>query len=206
MHKALCSECGEKCELPFKPTGDKPVLCSNCLEIKTTADRSSGRNLVQSKFREKRMYLAICADCGNECEVPFQPTPGKPIYCKSCFRKVDSTGSKKGEQFKDQFKTLHAKLDTVIRLLNSMVSTEETRKQPVTSKTVVSQPPKVTIIKKSKKAVSPKKTVKKKVTAKKTVAKKAAKKSAVTKKQKAVKQKTKKNSLFQKDRKEKKGC
>lgn len=25
-HKAICSECGEKCEVPFKPTDDKPVL------------------------------------------------------------------------------------------------------------------------------------------------------------------------------------
>lgn len=172
MHKAICSECGEKCEVPFKPTGDKPVLCSNCFESKANANRSSGRNAVPSKFREKRMYLAICAECGSECEVPFQPTPGKPIYCRNCFRKADSTGSKKTEQFKEQFKILNAKLDTIIKLLNPTVSTEETRVQQVTSKTVVSQPPKVTIIKQTKRKVSPKKTVKKKVVAKKATRKK----------------------------------
>ena len=182
MNKAICSECGEKCEVPFKPTGDKPVLCSKCFETKKNSNRSSERNAVQSRFREKRMYLAICAECGSECEVPFQPTPGKPIYCKNCFRKGDSTGSKKTEQFKEQFKVLHAKLDTIINLLNSMVSTEETRKQPVTSKTTVSQLPKVTIIKQTKRTVSPKKTVVKKVTAKKTVTKKDTKKATATKK------------------------
>lgn len=30
MHKAVCSECGKDCELPFNPTGDKPVFCSFC--------------------------------------------------------------------------------------------------------------------------------------------------------------------------------
>ena len=137
---------------------------------------------MQSKFQEKRMYPAICAECGNECEVPFQPTPGKPIYCRSCFRKGDSTGSKKSEQFKEQFKTLNSKLDTIIRLLNSMVPTEVKRVPPVTGKTAVSQPPKVTIIKQTKRKASPKKTVKKKVAAKKTVTKKGAKKATAPKK------------------------
>lgn len=30
MHKAICSECGKTCEVPFKPTGDKPVYCKEC--------------------------------------------------------------------------------------------------------------------------------------------------------------------------------
>ena len=190
MYKAICSECGKKCELSFKPTGDKPVFCSDCFEIKINANRSSERNAKQPKFREKRMHPAICAECGNGCEVPFQPTPGKPIYCKTCFRKGDSTGNKQGEQFK----TLNAKLDTIIRLLNSMVSSEEARAQPVTGKTTLSQPPKVTIIKQTKRTASPKKTVKKKGAAKKTVTKKATKKAPALKKKKAVKQMAKTTS------------
>lgn len=30
MHKATCSECGEECEVPFKPSQDKPVYCREC--------------------------------------------------------------------------------------------------------------------------------------------------------------------------------
>lgn len=33
MHKATCTDCGKGCEVPFRPSGDKPVLCSNCLAI-----------------------------------------------------------------------------------------------------------------------------------------------------------------------------
>ena len=30
MHKATCSECGKECEVPFKPSGDRPVYCRDC--------------------------------------------------------------------------------------------------------------------------------------------------------------------------------
>jgi CxxC-x17-CxxC domain-containing protein len=31
------------------------------------------------------MYAATCSNCGQETEVPFQPTSGKPVYCNTCF-------------------------------------------------------------------------------------------------------------------------
>ncbi len=31
-HRAVCAECGKDCEVPFKPSGDKPVYCSSCFE------------------------------------------------------------------------------------------------------------------------------------------------------------------------------
>lgn len=30
MFPAVCVECGERCEVPFKPTNGKPVFCRNC--------------------------------------------------------------------------------------------------------------------------------------------------------------------------------
>ena len=30
MHEATCSKCGKQCQVPFKPTGSKPVFCSEC--------------------------------------------------------------------------------------------------------------------------------------------------------------------------------
>jgi CxxC-x17-CxxC domain-containing protein len=41
MHQVTCSECGKRCEVPFKPTGQKPVYCSNCFE--KHRDDDSGR-------------------------------------------------------------------------------------------------------------------------------------------------------------------
>ena len=35
----------------------------------------------------REMHKAICSECGKECEVPFKPTEGKPVFCKECFAK-----------------------------------------------------------------------------------------------------------------------
>ena len=44
MHKAVCDECGNSCEVPFRPSGDKPIYCSDCFETKGGGDsRRSGR-------------------------------------------------------------------------------------------------------------------------------------------------------------------
>jgi CxxC-x17-CxxC domain-containing protein len=134
MHQAICNACGKECELPFKPTGDKPVFCSNCFGNKVHSSRSSGRDSGKSNFQEKRMYSAICTECGNKCEVPFRPTGGKPIYCSNCFRKGDNTGGKNVKKFKEQFELLNAKLDNILKLLTPIVSTDVAREQKVTRK------------------------------------------------------------------------
>ena len=30
MHKAVCAECKKDTEVPFKPSGDRPVYCREC--------------------------------------------------------------------------------------------------------------------------------------------------------------------------------
>ncbi|OYT57914.1 MAG: DNA-directed RNA polymerase [Candidatus Aenigmarchaeota archaeon ex4484_14] len=35
----------------------------------------------------RKMFKATCADCGKECEVPFKPTEGRPVYCRECYQK-----------------------------------------------------------------------------------------------------------------------
>ena len=37
MFQATCSNCGNSCEVPFRPNGEKPVFCSPCF------DKTSGR-------------------------------------------------------------------------------------------------------------------------------------------------------------------
>ncbi len=51
MFKAVCSECGKACEVPFRPTGDKPVFCSDCFNKKR--DPSDTRGGGRSDFSER---------------------------------------------------------------------------------------------------------------------------------------------------------
>ena len=30
LHKVICSDCKKECEVPFRPTGDRPVYCKDC--------------------------------------------------------------------------------------------------------------------------------------------------------------------------------
>ena len=35
----------------------------------------------------REMHKAVCSECKKECEVPFKPREGSPVYCKDCFLK-----------------------------------------------------------------------------------------------------------------------
>ncbi len=37
--------------------------------------------------RPREMTKVVCSDCGKECEVPFKPTEGRPVYCQECLPK-----------------------------------------------------------------------------------------------------------------------
>jgi len=38
-------------------------------------------------FGPREMHKTVCSDCGKECEVPFKPTEGRPVYCNECLPK-----------------------------------------------------------------------------------------------------------------------
>ena len=41
MYPVVCSQCGKNTEVPFKPSGDRPVYCSDCFK-EHGPSRSSG--------------------------------------------------------------------------------------------------------------------------------------------------------------------
>ena len=36
----------------------------------------------------RQMFPVVCAECGKETEVPFEPRDGRPVYCSVCYDKV----------------------------------------------------------------------------------------------------------------------
>ncbi|PJC69122.1 hypothetical protein CO015_01600 [candidate division WWE3 bacterium CG_4_8_14_3_um_filter_42_11] len=80
------------------------------------------------------MYSVVCDSCGNKCEVPFQPTSGKPVYCQECFKKSGGSDNKNTEQFKEQFDKLHVKLDQILKALTSVSPIKEARVETKTPK------------------------------------------------------------------------
>ena len=47
--------------------------------------RNSGDNR-RSRDNDREDTEVTCADCGNQCTVPFVPRSNKPVYCSDCFR------------------------------------------------------------------------------------------------------------------------
>ena len=169
MHKAVCSKCGKDCEVPFKPTGDKPIYCSDCFKNRPNMDSRRGdrKDFRRSGSGGKKMYKAVCSKCGKDCEVPFRPTGDKPVYCSNCFEKSDSglgRSSDRGSgQTEKQLEMLNNKLDKIIELLAPSTSgkeTKEIKEKKVVEKAISEKTKKV-----AKKAL--KKPAKKKPTTKK---------------------------------------
>lgn len=44
MFSVVCTKCNKNCEVPFKPTGSKPVLCSDCFGKNKPQRRDGGRD------------------------------------------------------------------------------------------------------------------------------------------------------------------
>lgn len=66
-------------------------------EIPTSVARQLGRNKSNDRSRGQRreMHKTTCTMCSTSTEVPFKPTPGKPIRCRDCMNKVnDGTATK----------------------------------------------------------------------------------------------------------------
>ncbi len=43
LHDAVCDKCGKDCKVPFRPSGDKPIYCSDCFEGKGGRDGGGPR-------------------------------------------------------------------------------------------------------------------------------------------------------------------
>lgn len=179
MYQAICAECGNACEVPFKPTNDRPIYCSKCFEAKDRKGgrRFGGRNGDGSGFadrdsRHPTMFRVTCAECGKSCEIPFKPRDSRPVYCDSCFenrrnddgnfRKPERSNNKERsyntEQFTAQFEVLNDKLDKILKMLSvtpvETVLKEEVKKEVVSQKVKAEKPKKTTkkvVAKKKKK-------------------------------------------------------
>ena len=64
---------------------NEPQRCPNCRAAKKDRQRDGGRDGYGGGYA-RQMYPAVCAQCGRQTEVPFRPSPDKPVYCKDCFQ------------------------------------------------------------------------------------------------------------------------
>ena len=90
-----CSDCGttftfsaEEQEL-FESRGytNEPKRCPSCRQARKS-ERYGNNGNGYGYTPRRQMFPAVCAECGKDTEVPFEPREGRPVYCSECYSKV----------------------------------------------------------------------------------------------------------------------
>ncbi|MEW6033983.1 MAG: zinc-ribbon domain containing protein [Chloroflexota bacterium] len=85
-----CRDCGQQFtftagEQEFYQSRGLRNEPSRCPPCRTARRQSRGSATGQT---ERTMYPAVCASCGAETQVPFEPRQERPVYCLTCYSKV----------------------------------------------------------------------------------------------------------------------
>lgn len=73
---------------------NEPGRCPSCRAArKASRDgysggyTSGGYSTGSGGRREREMFPSVCAQCGKDTQVPFQPRGDRPVYCSDCFER-----------------------------------------------------------------------------------------------------------------------
>jgi len=176
MHTATCSACQKSCEVPFRPTGDKPVYCSECFGKQKSDDNFSARG---GERRDSGRSFSNRAPSGDR--------PARP-------ERTPERNNESDKEIKQRLTIIEARLNRILDIINpptkadgtvietKAVTKKEDRQAEKVEKKVIDKPALKNAVAKAVKVEAPKKAVTKKVVAKKIVAKKVAVKKTVAKK------------------------
>ncbi|MFA4814612.1 MAG: CxxC-x17-CxxC domain-containing protein [Candidatus Gracilibacteria bacterium] len=103
MHQTVCSECGNECEVPFKPNGRKPVFCKSCFRKDEFDEGGSDRR-----------------DFGRDRDNFEKPRFEQPRFEKPRFEKPAYKEQGSGDSNKAQFEMLNFKMDMILKTLHQM--------------------------------------------------------------------------------------
>lgn len=99
MFSAICAACRKQCEVPFRPSGDKPVYCNECFHSHREAPRTE---YMRRDERERDT---------REAPRHFSPAGFAPSAPK--FQGDD----KRIDDLKKQLETVNAKLDAIMKVI-----------------------------------------------------------------------------------------
>ena len=87
-----CVDCGEDFiwtageQVFFHDKGlkNEPKRCKPCKQAKN--ERLAAIAAAQAAGVRQRIEVSVnCARCGQQTTVPFYPSQGRPVFCRSCF-------------------------------------------------------------------------------------------------------------------------
>ena len=84
---------------------NEPGRCASCRSARKESRgggySSGGYSGGGNGRRDQQMFSAVCAQCGKDAQVPFQPRGDKPVYCSTCYEGVraKSGGGSRGGRY-----------------------------------------------------------------------------------------------------------
>jgi CxxC-x17-CxxC domain-containing protein len=88
--KVVCSDCNN--EFVFSATEqefyaskgftNEPKRCPDCRQARKSSRGGSGQG------GQRQMFPTVCAQCGKQTEVPFEPKSDRPVYCSDCYNSI----------------------------------------------------------------------------------------------------------------------
>jgi len=92
----LCIDCdaefiwtsGEQAFFRDKQLQNPPKRCKECKKAKNER-LAAIANAQKSGIKQRIEVKVDCARCGEATTVPFYPSQGRPVYCRSCFLQLN---------------------------------------------------------------------------------------------------------------------
>ena len=93
-----CSDCGitftfsaeEQEQFASRGYTNEPKRCQSCREARKSQRQGNNgdRGYGYRDRAPREMFDVVCAQCGKDTRVPFEPRSGRPVYCSDCYNKV----------------------------------------------------------------------------------------------------------------------
>ena len=90
-----CQECGQSFTFSAddqafhaeKGFTNDPKRCPACRQARRNERSGGGFGGGGYSQGPREMHPVVCAECGKDTTVPFQPRGDRPVYCSECFSK-----------------------------------------------------------------------------------------------------------------------
>lgn len=105
MHEAICADCHKPCQVPFRPTNDRPVYCRDCFAKHGGPEKS-------------RFNDAPRKDFSNNSRPQFNSQSPSNSNASSNF------SNKGNDEIKKQLEYMNTKLDNLIKVVKEMTAKE----------------------------------------------------------------------------------
>jgi len=120
MHDAVCSECGVQCEVPFRPSGDKPVYCRECFG---KVGNVRGAPMNNDSYGDNRRDSYDNDRQGGHKEPRREPArDSSPVLLE------------KFEALSARVETLNSKLDRILSLVTPVIAVTKEQQAQVVEK------------------------------------------------------------------------